>query len=84
MVLSGLCDLVSFGVGVEIAVDIGAGAGLLIALGFAHVVQADTGSGIWLDVHRVAQLDRILLAAVLEFAPRRLSFGLCAPPQTLP
>ena len=79
MVLFGLWNLVSFGVDVETAVD----AGLLVALEVAFVVRSDTGSGIWLLVHRVDQLDRMLLVAVLEAAPRWLSFGLGALPQIL-
>ena len=83
MVLSGLCDLVSFGVDLEPAVGAELRAGLLVALDVALVVRSDTCSGIRLHLHPVAQPHRILLIAVLEPAQRRLSFGLGALPQTL-
>ena len=72
MVLFGLWNLVSFGVDVETAVD----AGLLVALDVAFVVRSGIGSGIWLLVHRVAQVARVLLSAVLEAARRWFSFDL--------
>ena len=53
-VLSGLCDLVNFGVDVETSVDAGIGACLFSAVEAAFVDRPDTCSGVRLDFHYVA------------------------------